>query len=470
MTNAQFIQSLPLSARIRAYNALNNKPVVGANANDIFQWLLSGLDAHAFTRSDMEAAGAKTPAPAQINDAVQAVASRAEQSALDALARADKAISESKNAAQGAASLAFEVQQLRKASQALGEKINGVDPQAVHAQVGRLIADAFAPFEAAVRGAGAESIVAALAPLSSTRQSALDVFGIEVNDTKGNPLMFDVYTHPDAPAIDPMFIWTESIIKALAFCQDTSSNAWFAGDRGTGKSMTAQEFCARTGRAFKRINFNKFSTCEDFIGAVGLENGATVFKYGDFLQAFTSPATVILLDEVTNADPGVLAVLNGLLESKSAVSYGGITHRRAPGVLAFVADNTLGNGDDSGRYAGTRMMNSALIDRFSLIIRFDYLPLAQEVQAVVNHTGCTADLAEHVLKAIHAARAKVETADIVDAPSIRSVVAYIRALKYLSPGEAWAQSIAARQPAESAHALEAIRLTYIDEQFIANNL
>jgi hypothetical protein len=46
--------------------------------------------------------GLKVAAPAQVNDAVQAVASRAEQSALDALARADKAISEAKNAAQGA--------------------------------------------------------------------------------------------------------------------------------------------------------------------------------------------------------------------------------------------------------------------------------------------------------------------------------------------------------------------------------
>jgi len=101
MDNLQFIQSLPLSVRIRAYNAFNNQPVVGATAKDILQWLLSGLDAHAFTRTDLENAGAKTPAPAQINDAVQAVASRAEQSALDALARADKAISESKNAAQG---------------------------------------------------------------------------------------------------------------------------------------------------------------------------------------------------------------------------------------------------------------------------------------------------------------------------------------------------------------------------------
>jgi len=470
MDNLQFIQSLPLSTRIRAYNTLCKKPVVGATAKDVEEYLWSGLSANAFTRTDLENAGAKVAAPAQVNDAVQAVASRAEQSALDALARADKAISEAKTAARGTSMLFDEVTALRKTAQALGEKVQGVDPQAVHAQVGRLIADAFAPFEAAVRSAGAESVVAALAPLTSVQKSALDVFGIEVNDTKGRPLMFDVYTHPDAPAIDPMFIWTEDIVKALAFFQDTVSNGWFGGEKGTGKSTVAAQFAARTGRAFKRINFHKYTTADDYAGAEGLTNGETVFKPKDFLMAFTAPSSIILLDEVTNADPGELAVLNGFLEPNSAVSYGGMTHRRAPGVLVFAADNTLGNGDDTGRHAGTRPMNSALLDRFSLIIPFTFLPLAQEVQAVVNHTGCTADLAEHVLKAIQAARAKVETADIVDAPSIRSVVAYIRALKYLSPGEAWAKTIAARQPGESAHALEAIRLTYIDETFISNNM
>jgi MoxR-like ATPase len=305
--------------------------------------------------------------------------------------------------------------------------------------------------------------VAALAPLTSVRKSALDVFGIEVNDTKGRPLTFDVYTHPDAPAIDPMFIWTEDIVKALAFFQDTVSNGWFGGEKGTGKSTVAAQFAARTGRAFKRINFHKYTTADDYAGAEGLTNGETVFKPKDFLMAFTAPSSVILLDEVTNADPGELAVLNGFLEPNSAVSYGGMTHRRAPGVLVFAADNTLGNGDDTGRHAGTRPMNSALLDRFSLIIPFTFCPWHKRCRQWSITQVAPPIWQSTFLKAIQAARAKVETADIVDAPSIRSVVAYIRALKYLSPSEAWAKTIAARQPGESAHALEAIRLTYIDE-------
>jgi MoxR-like ATPase len=115
-------------------------------------------------------------------------------------------------------------------------------------------------------------------------------------------------------------------------------------------------------------------------------------------------------------------------------------------------------------------MNASLVDRFAQVIHFDYLLFRSERTAVMNHTGCTKELADHVLKAVHVARGKVQTADIVDAPSIRSVIAFINSLKVLSVDEAWAVSIANRQPSESANALEAIKLACIDEAFIATQI
>ena len=45
-------------------------------------------------------------------------------------------------------------------------------------------------------------------------------------------------------------------------------------------------------------------------------------------------------------------------------------------------------------------------------------------------------------------------------------MAYIRALKLLDPAEAWASTVAARQPGEGQAALEAIRIAAIDEALI----
>jgi len=341
------------------------------------------------------------------------------------------------------------------------------DPAEVASEVRAAVAQAFKPFSQAVSLAGAEEVIGEMVAVSRVdRKPAVEVFGVEVKDAKGNDLMVDIYDDVNAPAVDPNFVWSESILKHLLLSQTTGENLWFGGEKGTGKSETVRQFAAKTGRGYCRINFHKYTTSEDYIGSVGLENGQTVFKEGDFLRAFTHPATLILLDEITNADPAALATLNGFLEPNSAVSFGGAVRRRASDVLVFAADNTLTNGDETGRYSGTRSMNSALADRFSRVIAFKHMTLDKEVEAVMRHTGCKDGLARLVLKAVHACRAKVETGDIIDAPSIRSVLAFIRSVGVLGVDEAWATSIGNRQPSESATAIEGIKAAYISAEKI----
>jgi hypothetical protein len=99
-----------------------------------------------------------------------------------------------------------------------------------------------------------------------------------------------------------------------------------------------------------------------------------------------------------------------------------------------------------------------------------YLPESVEVDAVVKHTRCTVKLAKHVVQCINHARAKVETGDIVDAPSLRQIVAFIRALAGLSVDDAWASTIASKQPAESAVAMQAIKAACLNNQVIEGEL
>jgi cobaltochelatase CobS len=415
---------------------------------------------------------------------VAQVADNAARDALDALTKArlleDKARSLQQqigNLSVGLTDVHDAVQQSIKAQDALTGEVQAfisqplVDPAKVTQAVTDAVAAAFKPFNAAVVAAGAQAAVGSMVAVTQTgRDWANMVFGVSVTDAAGQELTVDLFDDSSAPAIDPCFVWTKPILQHLLLSQTTGENLWLYGEKGTGKSETVRQFAANTGRGYCRINFNKFTTAEDFIGAVGLENGATVFKMGDFLKAFTTPATLILLDEITNADPACLAVLNGFMEANSAVSYGGQVWRRAPNVLVFAADNTATNGDESGRYAGTRTMNSALADRFARLVQFKHMSMGDEIEAVVRHTGCTYAVAEHVLIAVHACRAKVESGDIVDAPSIRSVMAFVRSVAVLGVDEAWAASIAHRQPSESAVAIASIKAAYIDPDFITNNI
>jgi MoxR-like ATPase len=345
----------------------------------------------------------------------------------------------------------------------------GPDPAEVAQAVAAAVAAAFKPFEQAVIDAGAQAQVGAMVAAQLVgSETALDLFEIPLIDSKLKPVEFQLWNHPEAPAIDWTFIWTEPVLQHLAFADKHSLNLWFGGAKGTGKTISAQQFAARTGRKFVRINFHKFTEPSDYLGGTGIANGNTEFQIQDFLSAYTTPGCVILLDEISNASPGCLAPLNALLEPNAAVNIGGHVWRKAPGTLVIAADNTMGNGDDSGRYAGTQTQNSAFGERFSASHKFEYLPLAKEIQAVVNHTGCNPALAGHILGAVNLARSKVDTGDIVDAPSIRCVIAYIRALAFMSPAQAWASCIAARQPIEGQAALEAIRLATIDEATIYN--
>jgi MoxR-like ATPase len=432
---------------------------------DRVTWLVEQIEAGKLTIAQVQNATPVIQSTTVDNtkvDALEAVANRAHAYALQGL-DATRALDGSVAAIAGDLSnIRITLDQMARA-----QASSSVDDTKVAADVASAIAKAFAPFKQAVIDAGAQAAVAATVSATVVdRKTALDVFGIDVLDVHGKQVMVDLWDAPDTPAIDPNFVWSQSILEYLLLAQDNSESLWFGGEKGTGKSETAKQFAARTGRAFTRINFHKYTTTEDYIGSVGLENGATVFKRGAFLTAFTSPSTVILLDEISNCDAGELAPLNGLLEVNSAVNIGGQLQRRAQGVLVFAADNTLTNGDASGRYAGTRQMNSSLADRFAHVVTFEFLPRDQEVDALVRHTGCHQALACHVVDAINAARAKVDTGDIIDAPSIRSALAFIRGLSVLSVDQAWRSAITARQPAESRAALDAIKAAYINENDI----
>ena len=487
MTDLQIkieILKLPIGVVLGAHAEYGHGTYTGTPAEQkskAADFLVSCVRANSLTLDDIRKATPIAPvvtsAPSVDVSAITAVATRAETSALDAHHAINKVtdILRGINTRLDLESDARRtgVDEVKDGLDKLARQVGqvSVDDRKVAEAVAKVVADAFKPFEQAVKAAGAEAVVAdfASARVVDTKTCA-EAFGVDVVDAKGNPLTVDIWNDPSAPAIDPHFIWTADILQHLILSQDTGESVWFGGPKGTGKSETARQFAAVTGRAFKRINFHKYTSAEDYIGAVGLENGQTVFKRGDFLAAFTHPSTVILLDEVTNADPGELAPLNGFLEPNSAVSFGGSVQTRAPGVLVFAADNTLGNGDDSGRYAGTRQMNSALVDRFSRVVQFDYLPVDSEVEALVRHTQCHPKLALHILGAVRVARSQVQTGEVIDAPSIRSVIAFIRALRVLPVDKAWATTIAARQPAESLPGLSAIYASCISETFINSYL
>lgn len=394
-------------------------------------------------------------------EAAAQVASRAEAVALDARGLADRAGDQIVRLMQESRALSGEVKNLSREIGTLRD--SKADPQAIKQAIKSTVEAALGPIIQAAQVNGTVQQVKAAASTPEMRTVA-EVFGVALNDIKGNPLTVEYWADPSAPAVDPHYIWQESILRALVISANTGTPVWLGGEKGTGKTQAAMQWAARTGRAFTRINFHKYSSAEEYLGATGLVNGQTEFVPGPFLTAYTHPGAVILLDEPTNADPGELAPLNGALERGTPrVNIGGQVWARANGVMTIAADNTLTNGDASGRYAGTRTMNSALADRFGYILPVTWLPAAQEADALARITGCSKTLANLVVDVLTLCRAKAATGDLVDAPSIRSAIAWIEAMPALGIRAAWDIAVAARQPAESAVQLEALYTLQVNE-------
>ena len=116
-----------------------------------------------------------------------------------------------------------------------------IDDESITRAVNKVVADAFAPFKTAVETAGVQATVADLASVYVTdTKSAKDVFGVEVLDPKGNPVMVRIWNDPSAPAIDPYFVWTEKVLRHFLLADLTESPVWMGGDKGTGKSESAR--------------------------------------------------------------------------------------------------------------------------------------------------------------------------------------------------------------------------------------
>jgi MoxR-like ATPase len=501
------LMALPIRTVIDAYNSRTGEglPYTAADKIKAATWLanqghtpgsLTGAEPKGAPMRPTPAAAAGTATTAQVeqrilslgaevqrlNDTLgshmRSVTREADEIATRVLDLSDNLKAEQQTAAGLRGSMATLIERMdeaetlaRKATQAPAAPV--LDKNEARSILVDEMRKAWAPFHDAVTAAGAQAAVAAQAAATVVaRKPAKEVFGIEAKDRKGNELLFDVYDDPTAPTVDNCHIWTDRMVRLLWQAQERGANGnlWLGGLRGAGKTMTMQQFAARTGRAFCRVNFHQHTSADEYIGATGLANGATVFQPADFLMAYTRPGAVICLDEITNCHPGSLAPLNGLLEPNARVSIGGRLWTRAPGVVIAAADNTTGAGDASGRHAGTREMNSALMDRFAFKPWLEFLPRDVERKALIDRTGANPKLVDHVLDAVDKCRAKVQTGEIIDPPSIRSVGAFILALATEDVREAWNITIAAAQPAESAVGLEAIFTTCIDPKTINKHI
>jgi cobaltochelatase CobS len=85
------------------------------------------------------------------------------------------------------------------------------------------------------------------------------------------------------------------------------------------------------------------------------------------------------------------------------------------------------NPSEEGRYGGTKMLNEALLDRFPVVIRMDYLPEEQEIEAVIAQSGNDdRELVQRMVRVANDVREAIRNEKVFGSFSTRRVVDWAR--------------------------------------------
>jgi MoxR-like ATPase len=124
---------------------------------------------------------------------------------------------------------------------------------------------------------------------------------------------------------------------------------------------------------------------DEFLGKLLINEQGTYWVNGVLVDAMLA-GDWILLDEINACLPEIAFSLHSLLDDDRMVvlmEYDGRIVRPHPNFRVFASMNP----SEEGRYGGTKTLNEALLDRFPMVVRMDYLPVEEEIEAVMSQSG-----------------------------------------------------------------------------------
>jgi MoxR-like ATPase len=171
----------------------------------------------------------------------------------------------------------------------------------------------------------------------------------------------------------------ETIIKTKMFFP-----VYITGLSGNGKTMSITQACAKLKRELIRINVTEETDELDLIGGTELVDGNTVYREGAVLLAMRRGAC-LLIDE-GDLNNGKILCLMPILEGKPYFNKKtGEIITPAEGFNIFITGNTKGKGSEDGRFVGTKVMNEAFLERFSITMEQEYPSAAVEKRIVLKN-------------------------------------------------------------------------------------
>jgi MoxR-like ATPase len=167
-------------------------------------------------------------------------------------------------------------------------------------------------------------------------------------------------TLPDKPAIT-ITDDVHEVLPELLTVLHARCHALLVGPAGTGKSMLAKHAAAALGLEFQALSVGPTTPMSKVFGYFDAHG-----NYHDtpFRKAFEHGG-IMLLDELDNGHPGLLAELNQALALGTCAFADGMVDAH-PNFRLIATGNTYGTGGDR-RYVGRQTLDAATLDRFVVV-------------------------------------------------------------------------------------------------------
>ncbi len=147
---------------------------------------------------------------------------------------------------------------------------------------------------------------------------------------------------------------------------------YITGESGTGKNEMVSQVCAELKRPMVRVSITRDTKEDHLIGSKTMVDGNIVYEEGPVKWCAENGA-ILLLDEISLADPNEIMVLQNVLEGEPFfVKSANEMVFPKPGFCVIATDNTKGRGNSNGKYIGVNMLNDAFLERFQMTMVQDY--------------------------------------------------------------------------------------------------
>jgi hypothetical protein len=241
--------------------------------------------------------------------------------------------------------------------------------------------------------------------------------------------------HMYIPSVDPNWGWNKKVLEQLAiamYCDDTTL-LW--GLQGTGKSCTLEQWCAVCVIPFWRMNCNRETREQHFLGAPSLD-------YDDEGRQRIIQEPTTLIDSLTYGGMfcedesfrhNSALVLQSLREKTTRT----VVLPDAPGRCAedrkikapegrwwyCLTDNTCGSGDETGIF-DAEVQDASSTDRIDAAIQVPYLGKPEERKMLQNHTDLNDDIINGMLDVAKLIRQAFKKGHMMNTMSVRGLLAW----------------------------------------------